>query len=178
MSPVSADDGDRLGSLRQLCTSDEISGLDWDEGEWKTKRFKNEQFVLKLYESDGPDSKARTGMFSNFVRLAVCLEKHKPIEDKSELPPDFRFYETCVVRKFPGKSRVDDFNCDEVHEKNSNGNWNVKFKCSSLGERVENLIFEPGGRYHQSAVHEFLKPDENGNNDSMYISVGKCLSVD
>lgn len=164
--------GQRLRSLRQLCTAAETTGFNWEKGRWVLTRFTNEQFVVVKVE---PPKDIREAVGEEEVwKSSGCSSQFD--EKEQGIPGLFRHYNACLRVHNVQEQASDYFGCTEAHDKQGadEASWGVRLACPSDG-----FYMEPDGYFHRAFVHWHLEREPKDDyKESLAIAVGTCVSID
>lgn len=179
-STIFADDGSRLGSLKQLCISDKGTGFNWENGSWMSVNFTEEKFVVSKVDVPKEASELSTETFDAeaFVISVLCNEDVFQLSEEQTDGDNMRAYRSCLKLQTLGEKDPKYLACTESHLNNKEGgnDWNVRFHCRGI---LGSSFYMQDGYFHLGHVHGAVSTDpENDYKDSLYILVGKCVSIE
>ena len=190
-STILADSGSRLDSLKQLCISDKGTGFNWENGSWVSVNFTEQKFVVSKVDIPKEAGELGTETFDAeaFMAFLGCNEDAFQLSEEQTDGDNMRAYRSCLKLQTLGEKTPNYFACEERHfnfNKEGGNGWNVKFDCRGL---LGSSFYMQDGYFHLGHVHGAVSPDpendywamlypENDHKDSLYILVGKCVSIE
>ena len=118
--------GERLGSLQQVCVTDQATGFNWEDGRWVRTQFKGGTYVVSKVESpNDPVEALRSGKLA-CGKLAAEETTFRTFNEFAD--GDHKMYGTCLRLHRVGHKNPEFMKCTELHSKKT-GTWVVTFAC-------------------------------------------------
>lgn len=165
---ISADNGERITNLKQLCISDKGTGFNWKNGSWEQVTFVEKRFVV---------SKVHISKEENELQAVLsCNENTFRMSEEEFSFGDIvrKYYNSCLKLQEFGEKYATYLPCTETHSRKGNSWEDVTFTCASSQE----MFHMRGGHFHTGRIHGGLSPNPKDDyKDSLSIFVGKCANI-
>jgi hypothetical protein len=135
-----------------VCDSRQVSGFNWEHGDWHQSQFKPLQHIIRKTK----DNYCGTFVESSAPKWAERFATWRKI---------------CLNVRNAGKEYRPNLStvCRENYTKSKNG-WDITIQCD---DPVMHL--KPGSWYHSAFIHDDLsETPPKDYKDSLFVEVGKC----
>ena len=163
---VASEERQRIGSLKQVCITDQATGFNWENGQWNRTSFVEETYIVSKIEPPRNMSDAESS--GRRLEWLACGNPGPEWEGDD----DHRFYSACLMSHQLGAKSPRFMGCKEMHVR-KDGTWTVLLACSDA-----NFFFELNGQFHLGNFHGDVDTSPKDDyKDSLVISVGRCAAL-
>jgi len=143
--------------FKSLCIAEEASGLDWENGKWKHKRFIGEKYILEKIDYE------KTIISEKTIDQPISCSKPNAIKISDE-----RFIVTaCYALKIFGRVSMNLLDADDCKESFKAGKIEL-ISCKGVG------TFLPNGPFIKLPSSGSLNISADKEKDSLVVSAGTC----